>query len=237
MVQTALVTGADRGLGRALTEILLQEGFHVYAGQHMPQWGELSAMKEAFGDRLSVVPMDVSDLESVSRCAERVEKERGSLDVLFNNAAIFIDRSADLFGSIDYDAAMKMYDINALGPLRVAHRFAPLLLKGERKALANISSEAGSVGACWRTKEFGYSMSKSAVNMLSATLKNLLEPMGVTVWAFHPGWVRSYMLGVLNEDATVEPLDSARGLIDIVLKGRSPGDPMYLDYEGNALVW
>lgn len=237
MVQTALVTGADRGLGRALSEVLLLEGFHVYAGQYMPQWGELAALKERFGSRLSIVTMDTADLESVRSCAEQVEQEHGRLDVLINNAAIFIDRSADLFGAIDYEAAMQMYNINALGPLRVSQQFAPLLLKGERKVLANISSEAGSVGACWRTREFGYSMSKSAVNMLSATLKNLLEPMGVTVWAFHPGWVRSYMLGVLNEEATVEPLDSARGLVDIMLQRREPGEPMYLDYEGNPLVW
>lgn len=171
MVQTAFVTGADRGLGRALSEVLLLEGFHVYAGQYMPEWGELAVLKEKFEDRLTVLELNVDDIESVRRCAMQAENDFGYIDIVINNAAIYADRLGDLFADIDYEAAMRM------------------------------------------------------------------QPMGVAVWAFHPGWVRSYMLGVLNEEATVEPMDSARGLVDIMLRGRASDDPMYVDYQGKPLVW
>ncbi|HEX5941781.1 MAG TPA: SDR family NAD(P)-dependent oxidoreductase, partial [Anaerolineales bacterium] len=83
-----LVTGADRGLGRALCAGLLRQGWHVFAGQYMPDWHELSALAEEYPQTLHTIPLDVSSMESIRSAARAVETLTGHLDVLINNAGI-----------------------------------------------------------------------------------------------------------------------------------------------------
>ncbi|WP_274653039.1 SDR family NAD(P)-dependent oxidoreductase [Paenibacillus humicola] len=232
------VTGADRGLGLALSRILIRNGFTVFAGSYMPEWHELGELKAESGDCLRIVPLDVTSDRSVAEAAETIRRETDRLEIVVNNAAIFLDRSGTIFGELYFDDMRRIMDTNAFGPLRVTHSVIDLLLGGSRKQLVNISSEAASIANSARTHEFGYTMSKSALNMQSKLLHNELSPRGVQVFAFHPGYVRSYMLGRLNTDATVEPTDSAAGIWS-VLESRlgRPDTPIYLDYKGNPMPW
>lgn len=237
MKLTAYVTGADRGLGLALTTVLLEQGYQVFAGSYLTEWGQLTQLKEQHPDRLIVVPLDVTSDESVADAAELISRHSDSLDVVINNAAIFMDRSGTIFEPLYFDDMRKIIETNTFGPLRVTHSVVSMLLKGNQKLLVNISSESGSIGNNWRKKEFAYSMSKSAINMQCAMLQTHLKEFGVKVFAFHPGWVRSYMLGKLNEEATVEPIDSAKGIYHCMMTRAGIDGPMYMDYQGNAMPW
>jgi len=131
----------------------------------------------------------------------------------------------------------KMYRVNSLGPLKVTHSVIDLLLKGEEKLLINISSEAGSIADCPREKEYGYSMSKAAVNMQSKIIQNHLQEKGLKVFALHPGYLKTYMLGDKNEEADIEAAESAAEIFRRFVEARKDYQEIYYDYQGNQLSW
>jgi NAD(P)-dependent dehydrogenase (short-subunit alcohol dehydrogenase family) len=88
MDHIALVTGADRGLGFALSKGLLERGWHVFAGQYMPEWPELAALASQFPGRLDIVSLDVSSIESARAAAQAVSQRTDHIDLLISNAGI-----------------------------------------------------------------------------------------------------------------------------------------------------
>ena len=235
MERTVLVTGADRGLGFALSAALLKGGWHVFAGQYMPEWHELASLMNEYPQTLHILPLDVSSWESVQAAAETVSAHTDHLDVLISNAGV---TSETIYPTIrepqDYDEMHRLYDVNALGALRVVEVFLPLMEQGQAKRLCFVSSEAGSIGRSERTSWFGYCMSKAALNMGVKILFNDLHPAGYTFRVYHPGWVRSYMHGEKNMDATLEPEDAAAYAIHLLLNDREDEERLVMvDYERN----
>lgn len=131
----------------------------------------------------------------------------------------------------------KMYKVNSLGPLKVTHSVVDLLLAGEEKLLINISSEAGSIADCWREKEYGYAMSKSAVNMQSKIIQNHLQEKDLKVFALHPGYLKTYMLGDKNQEADIEAEESAAEIYRLFVENSGQFKEIYYDYQGNQLPW
>ena len=239
MAPNVFVTGADRGLGFALCEELLKQDWQVFAGQYMREWPELSLLTDRYPQALHIVSLDVSLVESVRAASQAIAKQTDHIDVLINNVGIF---SATAGRTIrepqDYEEIHRLYDVNALGPLRVMEAFLPLTDRGNLKRLCFISSEAGSIARSERTAWFGYCMSKAALNMAIKILFNDLFPKGYTFRAYHPGWVRSYMSGEKNMEATFEPEEAAAMAIPILLGQRqNEGQLVLIDYEGNEWPW
>ena len=239
MERTVLVTGADRGLGFGLCTGLLKQGWHVFAGQYIPKWQELAGLMNEYPQTLHILPLDVSSRESVQAAAEIVSAHTDQLDVLISNAGV---TSETVLFTIrehqDYDEMHRLYDVNALGALRVVEAFLPLMEQGQAKRLCFVSSEAGSIGRTERTSWFGYCMSKAALNMGVKILFNDLHPAGYIFRVYHPGWVRSYLHGEKNMDATLEPEDAAAYAIPLLLNDREDeGRLVMVDYEGNEWPW
>jgi NAD(P)-dependent dehydrogenase (short-subunit alcohol dehydrogenase family) len=239
MERNVFVTGADRGLGLALCTKLLQEGWHVFAGQYMPDWQELSTLADLYPQALQIIPLDVSSMETVQSAARAVGRLTDHLDVLINNAGV---NSPTIRFTIrepqDYSEMHRLYDVNALGPLRMVEAFLPLMDRGGDKRLCFVSSEAGSIGRAQRTSWFSYCMSKAALNMAVKILFNDLHPSGYTFRVYHPGWIRSYMRGEKEMSATFEPEEAAANAIPILLGEREQEDRLAMvDYEGNEWPW
>jgi NAD(P)-dependent dehydrogenase (short-subunit alcohol dehydrogenase family) len=116
----------------------------------------------------------------------------------------------------------------------VIQHFLPLLEKGERKLIINISSEAGSIADCKRSSEYAYCMSKSALNMASKIIQNALKARGFKVLAIHPGWMRTEMGG---QDADIHPDEAADGIFQLAMRQWQPEDEIYMDYQGSILPW
>lgn len=237
MKKTVYITGADRGLGLALSRTFLEKGFKVFAGSYLPEWPELQELKKQAGANLDIISLDVTNQQSVDEAAQYIKERAGQLDILINNAAIFQDRSEDLLGGLNFEDMKKIIDTNTFGPLRVSQSVVPLLLKGTNKMLVSISSEAGSITDSWRTREYGYCMSKSALNMQLTIIQNHLKEYGIKVLAFHPGYVKSYMLGHFNQEATVEAMESAAGIVKEILKAPAISEHMFIDFQGNKMNW
>src|SRR5690349_2831299 len=128
MAYTVFVTGADRGLGFALCAELLQQDWQVFAGQHKPEWPELAALAGQYPERLHVVALEVRSVESAQAAARAVAEQTDHVDVLINNAGVGSPTSLRTIREPqDYAEMQRMYDVNALGPLRVTEAFLPLL--------------------------------------------------------------------------------------------------------------
>ncbi|MBN2002397.1 MAG: SDR family oxidoreductase [Anaerolineae bacterium] len=239
MNQTVFVTGGDRGLGFALCAGLLERGWRVFAGQYMPEWPDLSALAAQYPQTLHVIPLDVSSIESARVAARAVAALTDHLDVLINNAGVISSTTGRAIREPqDYAEMQRLYDVNALGPLRVVEAFLPLADRGSFKRLCFVSSEAGSIARAERPAWFGYCMSKAALNMEVKILFNDLHPQGYTFRVYHPGWMRSYMSGTKNMEATLEPEEAAAHALPLFLGQQADEDHLALvDYEGNEWPW
>ena len=234
-MRTALVTGADRGLGFSLAKELVCRGFFVYAGQYMPDWPFLAELKKERPDALCVVPLDVSDEKSVLRAKEEVARTCGVLDVLVNVAGISGRHGDSLGQAPDIENFERVVSVNAFGALRVTQAFLPLMEKGEKR-LGFVSSEAGSIECCTRAGYMSYAVSKTALNMGVKLLFNELEPRGYRFRLYHPGWLRTWMSGEKSTAGEFEPEESAAVYADQLLEDRTWEDTLSIVDNKNA-VW
>lgn len=226
-----LITGANRGLGLELVKLYLSKGYEVYGTSRKAINITLS---NATGKFTNLV-MDVSSEKSVEEASKKLREYTQDLDVIINNAGVHFDASNNRLEDFDFDAALETLNINSLGPLRVSKHFLPFLNSGEKKVLVNISSEAGSIGNCWRKAEYDYCMSKAALNMESVILQNYVKKDGIKVLSLHPGWMRTDMGG---EDADISPLEAAKGIDKIIEEYKSDmNSSIYMDYNGKVYPW
>ena len=231
MSKYALVSGADHGLGYELALQLAARGYRVIAGRY-----DMSEPAPEM-DGITCLPLDLSDQGSIEAFAGESMRLTDRLDVLFNNAGILGDMGRTIADKLDREDIRRVIDVNAVGTLMLTNALYPLLSAGEGKLIVNISSEAGSISDCYRVGWFGYCMSKAANNMQGALVHNLFKQVGGRVIQMHPGHVRSYMRGHLDETGKLTPAESAFGILKTVLDTPLPDEdrPLYLDYEGKRL--
>ncbi|MEV4263683.1 SDR family oxidoreductase [Kribbella sp. NPDC049584] len=190
----ALVTGANKGIGKEIARQLGQAGFTVLLGSRDVERGEL-AVKELVAEGLDVVAvqLEVTNEVSVRAAAERVEASYGRLDVLINNAAI-IPAGDDAVSRIDAGALREAFETNVLGLVGVTQAFLPLLHKANAARIVNLSTSLASfeqvgdpASRMSTVLTLGYNSSKAAVNMVTVMLANELRGTGILVNAADPG--------------------------------------------------
>ncbi|OZM83177.1 SDR family NAD(P)-dependent oxidoreductase [Pseudonocardia sp. MH-G8] len=177
-----LITGANKGIGFETAEQLLELGHTVYIGARDVERGEKAAAD--LGARF--VQLDVTDDASVSEALATVDSAEGRLDVLVNNAGILGA------GPVDGPTALRVFDTNAVGIVRVTEAALPLLRKSSNPTVVNLSSSMGSFWAVNNPErpEFGmplplYAASKSAATML--TVQYAKSQPGIKFNALEPG--------------------------------------------------
>jgi NAD(P)-dependent dehydrogenase (short-subunit alcohol dehydrogenase family) len=198
----ALVTGANKGIGREVARQLAARGFRVVLGARRPEAGQQAAAELGTGfDRLTTgigrvefLEIDVADAASITRAAQQLAALVDHLDVLVNNAGILEDGTAT---ALDVDAAVvrRTFETNTLGPLLVTQAMLPLLLKAPGGArIINVSSGAGALGemTSWAP---AYSISKTALNAVTRQFAAVLRTQRIAVNSVCPGWVRTDMGG------------------------------------------
>ncbi len=227
-MKSVLISGADRGVGLGLAAEFASHGWRVFAGQFMPEWPQLSELKEKYPDNLVIVPLDVSSSESVRAARELVGRETDRIDLLASNAGIGHLKE-------DRESMTRVFSVNSLALVRLISSFRDLLDRGDRRVCA-VSSEAGSITLAMRPDMYSYCMSKTALNMELRLLFNELRPQGYTFRVYHPGWVRSYMSGKKSTVGYFEPEETAAVAYRQFTEGREVEDVLYLmDIEGE--VW
>jgi NAD(P)-dependent dehydrogenase (short-subunit alcohol dehydrogenase family) len=236
-----LVTGADRGLGFQLTKQLLKQSYNVFASRYLKDWPWLDELKQKYPEALQIVELDISNGSSVKTAAENIRKVTDSLDIIFNVAGIIDSKDKDItiFEELDYETIHQNMNVNTFGALRVINALIKELLNSSMKLIVNISSEAGSIGANSRTSWFAYCMSKTALNMGSSIIHNSIKDAGGQVLLIHPGYMRTYMSGELNDEADFSPEISAENIMKLVDRREEfrGNNPTFIDHLGNKWPW
>ena len=200
---TVLITGGNRGIGLALTELLSARGDRVVVACRQSS-SDLDALVSDSNRQVSVI--SEIDVRSPDPLLSQV-RELGidSLDVLINNAGLL---RRDRLGALNYDQIIEQFMVNTLGPLKVVETCLPLLKAGSK--VANVTSRMGSIDDNTSGGMYGYRSSKAALNMASVSLARDLAAKKIAVTVLHPGYVRTGMTGY---NGLIDTDQSARGLI------------------------
>ncbi|MEO1655420.1 MAG: SDR family oxidoreductase, partial [Bacteroidota bacterium] len=189
----ALVTGANRGIGYAVVQTLLERGVSTILTSRKAPDGQKAVQElQGLGD-LHYHPLDVDDPASVESIQQFVSHQFGKLDILVNNAGINYDTWQSTV-TADLQVVRDTLETNLLGPWRLSQAFIPLMKKQAYGRIVNVSSGAGALsGMGGGTPAYG--ISKAALNALTIKLAAELKDSGILVNAVCPGWVRTDMGG------------------------------------------
>jgi NAD(P)-dependent dehydrogenase (short-subunit alcohol dehydrogenase family) len=206
--QIALVTGANRGIGFEACRQLAQRGVQVILTSRDVAKGQ-AAVDRLAAEGLTAIyhQLDVSDPESIARIRDFVEKSFGRLDILVNNAAIYIDERHSLL-ALDYDILRATMETNTYGPLLLTQAFAPLMRRHGYGRIVNLSSgigELSDLGSSWPA----YRLSKIMLNIQTRIFAGELEGSNILINAMCPGWVRTDMGGPDAELSVEQGADTA----------------------------
>lgn len=202
-MKTALVTGANKGIGFETAKILAQNGFFVYLGSRTLENGQ-SAVENFKAEGLNNVEailLDVTNQGSVDAARKTIGEKAGVLDVLVNNAGISgnFEQSALTSTADEY---LRVYDTNVFGVVRVTQAFIGLLKESPEPRIVNVSTAMASLtmaadiyGNSYPKRYVVYQSSKSALNMYTVNLAYELRDTSFKINAVCPGWTQTDFTG------------------------------------------
>ncbi len=238
MYQNVLITGTGRphALGFNLVKRYLENGDTVLASVRRPSEA-LENLQKVYPKNLHILTMDIASTASVSMAAEKAAQMVPCLDLIINNATTASADTMKDLPDFDLDQIAPAVNVGAVGPIRVIKSFLPLLKKSTMGALiVNISSEAGSIGKCYRTFYLDYGTEKAALNMLTMTLHNYFkDDPNLNIIALHPGWMRT---NPEDDRAPLIPYEHAETLRLLFEERRhDKTGPVFITYEGEPYPW
>ncbi len=226
-----VITGANRGIGLEFVQQFLSRGDTVEATARDPQHAtELKALQATAGaERLRIHRLDVADDASVKGFVDALEP--GPVDLLVNNAGLGAWSGLD---DLDFEEAKRLFDVNALGPLRMTRALLPRLRQGQRKQVVHLTSQMGSIADNGSGGSYAYRMSKAALNMASKSLAIDLAPDRIISVVVHPGWVQTEMGG---EGAVTAPSQAVAAMIQVIDRLGPADSGKFLHAKGSELPW
>jgi NAD(P)-dependent dehydrogenase (short-subunit alcohol dehydrogenase family) len=236
-MKVALVTGASRGIGRAVATGLAAEGLGVIVSASTLTGAESTARAiRAAGGVAEAYPLRFPEPEKIPLLKDLVISRFGRLDVLVNNAGVYLDNPRHLphssITNLDPDLLITTMAINVDGPHRLIAAFLPLMKQQNYGRIVNVSSGLGRFGDLDSIGPF-YRLSKLALNGLTRIVASEVEQFNILVNAVCPGWVRTDMGG---PEAPRSPSDAARGVIwAALLPDGGPSGSFFRD--GVPLSW
>ena len=222
-MQSFLVTGANRGIGLELCRQLCARDEEVFAVCRTTS-PELAALDATVYDGV-----DVTDAEAVAKLG--LELDCIDLDHLIMNAGLYERAGFDELGEPAFEDMRRMFEVNAIAPLRLVHALVDCLYEGSKVAL--ITSLMGSMGDNGSGGSYGYRMSKAALNAAGVSLARDLAPRGIAVGLLHPGMVATDMTG--GQGISVE--ESAAGLLARIAELDPENTGKLWHQDGRELPW
>lgn len=193
--RTALITGANKGIGREIARQLAQRGFAVFIGaRDMAKGREASEELCQQGYESTFIQLDVTDPVSIRTACGTFSQKADHLDVLVNNAGILEDHGEDII-KLNTEMLDRTLKANVTGPILVIQNFLSQLQKSPQGGrIVNVSSGAGALNDM-NTYAPAYSISKTALNAVTKQFAGALKGQNIAVNCVDPGWVRTDMGG------------------------------------------
>jgi NAD(P)-dependent dehydrogenase (short-subunit alcohol dehydrogenase family) len=231
--RVALITGANRGLGLGVAEDLAGRGMTVALCARDAAKGETAArgLRDT-GLRVESFVLDTAEAESVKAGVAAVLRRFGRVDVLVNNAAIYLDKKKVSAELADPAMVAQTFDVNVLGPLRVIQAVLPAMRRTGYGRIVNVASEMAQLSAMGPGAA-GYRISKTALVALTRTLARDVGEGNIKVNAVDPGWVKTDMGGPEAPRALAEGVASI--VYGALLADDGPTGGFFLD--GKQVEW
>lgn len=199
--QIAVVTGAGRGIGRAIALKFAAEGADIAVVSRTQQNSEkVAAEISALGRRAWAYAVDVADAAAVNAAAEKILADAGKVDLLVNNAGVTRDGLLMRMADADWDTVL---DTNLKGAFLVTKAFSRAMIKARTGRIINISSVIGLIG---NAGQCNYAASKAGLIGFTQSCARELASRGITVNAIAPGFIETDMTAELNEAVRAEIL-------------------------------
>lgn len=209
--RVALVTGANRGLGFGTARALAELGYEVILGSRDVSKGiQKTSELEKEGFAVAFCQLDVANPESIAKAHEAIKKNWGRLDVLINNAGVFIDVEEGIPSGLfktDRNILIKSFEINTVGAYQLCEAFMPMMAAQHYGRIVNVTSGLGQLsemGAGYPA----YRLSKTALNAVTRIFADQGKERNVLVNSVDPGWVRTDMGGQSASRSIEEGIDT-----------------------------
>jgi len=188
----ALVTGGNKGIGFAICEGLLNQGFEVFLAARSLDKAN-AAIEKLQSPKVYPIVLDVTSDESIHQAIEHLNRAIDYLDVLVNNAGIYPDEGVNIL-TASRDLFNSTFNTNTWGPISMAQACLPLLRRATVARIINMSSGYGALDGLSANVP-SYCLSKLALNGATIMLAEALQAEGIAVYTMCPGWVRTDMGG------------------------------------------
>lgn len=238
MVRIALITGANKGIGREIARQLAEAGVTVIIGARDPERGQAVADDlAARGLKAEAIRIDLTDGDSISAAAETIRDRHGRLDILVNNAGI-VDAQDGPPSSGSPEAARRIMETNFIGTLAVTQAMLPLLRLSVAGRIVNLSSSLGSLAVngdptspYYSARLIGYNASKAALNMLTVQLAAELRDTPIVVNSVSPGYVKTDLTG---HTGFMTAEEGARLPVEYALLGENAVSGRFVEPDGET---
>ncbi|KAI8974773.1 C-factor [Trametes punicea] len=231
---TWFITGTSSGIGLEMTRQLLADPSNTVVAtcRNPDNANDLRALESRAKGTLHILALDVADEASIRKSFKLVQQLLGDkgIDYIYNNAGV--NEGNDTAFAFSSAAAIRTFQTNVIGPAVIAQTYLPLLEKGKRKVIVNMSTGLASIGLDCGPKCATYSISKTALNML--TYKQKAERPDITAIVLDPGWVKTKMGG---EGAVLEPEFSATHILKLVTSLTTKDSGKFFKYTGEEIPW
>ena len=237
--KVALITGANKGLGKEIARQLGLRGYTVVLAARNEAAGHAAAAELATaGCDVRAVRLEVTTPDDIAGVVRYLDQTFGKLDVLVNNAGIALEWDGQ---PTNVDKVRRTLEVNLVAPYAITAALVPLLSRSDDARVINQSSMLGSLGTAENSWEHvagfmtvGYSTSKAGLNMLTLIQSKTLAAQGIAVAAAHPGWVKTD-LG--SQAAPMEVEEGARTVVDLATIPREQFPHGQLIHQGQRLPW
>jgi NAD(P)-dependent dehydrogenase (short-subunit alcohol dehydrogenase family) len=240
----AIVTGAYKGLGFALTKQLALNGYQVILTARDQSKADKAAdeIEKETGIKVYPKALEVTDESQLFELASYTKSEFGKIDLIINNAGInpkdYTDKTkmakAFYMDQLDAQELLHVIHVNSIAPLLVVKHFRALLKNSNHPRIVNISSWLGSVTNLSFGGHYGYVGSKNLLNVFNKSMANELRADHIISVNVNPGWVQTDMGG---EKAQFTPEQAAKNIINLTEKVNIESSGSFLNFDGQIHPW
>ncbi|WP_087019164.1 SDR family oxidoreductase [Thaumasiovibrio subtropicus] len=228
--KVVLITGANRGIGLAMTQAFLSKKWQVVAISRQTSDNDTLDGLANSDSNLTTIRADITNYPAIHEIEKRFPF--ANIDLLINNAGYYGPKGYEL-GNTDIDEWRRVLEINTIAPLKLVETFLSRL-RPTKATIAMLSSKVGSMTENTSGGGYIYRSSKAALNSVTKSLHNDLYVDGVKCVALHPGWVQTAMGG---PNALISPEVSANGLISVIENLTDAQSGHFINYDGTNIPW